>query len=157
MQRQFGNYTFQYICNIQLLTEADGHVRTFMPPQEYKNRKGLLLPIHEYGQGPFCYFRIPKNLLIMGVYILTVNDEPYYVGECENLSKRYNTGYGQISARNCFKGGQSTNCRINMLIFESYKNGSKIELWFLRTDKRKEIESELIPKMNVRQRWNRKG
>jgi hypothetical protein len=93
----------------------------------------------------------------MGVYILTVNGEPYYVGECENLSKRYNTGYGQISTRNCFKGGQSTNCRINKLIFEAYNNSSKVELWFLKTDRHKEIEAELIPIMNVREKWNRKG
>ena len=30
---------------------------------------------------------------------------------------RYNNGYGRISPRNCFQGGQSTNCRVNNLIF----------------------------------------
>ncbi len=74
------------------------------PQSRYKNNKGLLLNNH--GSGHFCKFVIPKNCMINGVYAIVVNKELKYIGECVNLSSRFNSGYGNISPRNCFKGGQ---------------------------------------------------
>lgn len=154
MQRQFGNYIFEYVCEIQPDLQENGQIKTYMPQSKYNNKKNL--PLNRYGTGPFCHIRIPTDLPYTGVYILTIDGEPYYVGECEHLSKRYNAGYGQISPKNCFKGGQPTNCRINNLIYETIRNGSYIELWFLKTGSRKGIEAELIQTLNVRTKWNRK-
>lgn len=66
---------------------------------------------------------------------------------------RFNMGYGHISPRNCYVGGQPTNCRINSLILETYKRGSHIELLFYETANRFNIESTLIKKLNPE--WNK--
>ena len=68
------------------------------------------------------------------------------MGECEDLSSRYNTGYGKISSLNCFVGGQSTNCKINTNIFNSVKSGAKVHLLFYETDDRFNVERILIEK-----------
>ena len=81
-----------------------------------------------------------------GVYVIKVEDLIKYVGECENLSGRFNTGYGNISPRNCFVGGQSTNCKINNYILNENQKGRKIHLYFVETEDRFSVERELIKK-----------
>lgn len=76
-----------------------------------------------------------------------------YVGECKNLTARFNTGYGQISPRNCFVGGQETNCRINKLILSEAVQGHGVRLWFMQTAAYKTIEMEL--RSIRRLPWNR--
>lgn len=151
MQRVFSKYNFDFITNIQPVTE-NGIIKTFMPQSRYNNKKKL--PLNRHDEGPFCKFKIPRNLTKSGVYILTVDSIPHYVGESQNLSKRYNMGYGNISPKNCFKGGQSTNCRINNLIYSTISAGSQIKLWFYETAKYKSVETELIQSLTVRDRWN---
>lgn len=133
---------FEFICEIKPLTDKDGRLIEYEPYKKYKNSAGLKL--HKYGKGPFCQFRIPSNIPKDGVYIIRVDNEVKYVGECENLSSRYNTGYGQISPRNCFAGGQSTNCKINSYILQEIKKGSKVELLFRQSEDRFTLERELI-------------
>jgi hypothetical protein len=62
-------------------------------------------------------------------------------------------GYGIISPRNCFKGGQETNCRVNNLVYEAASAGLKISLWFLQTGDYKAVESKLRATMEPE--WNR--
>ena len=50
---------------------------------------------------------------------LALDGDLRYVGECANLSARFNVGYGNISPKNCFSGGQETNCRLNNLLYEA--------------------------------------
>jgi hypothetical protein len=88
------------------------------------------------------------------VYVIAVDGKAMYVGETENLTTRYNYGYGLISPRNCFKGGQSTNCRINAFILTESSQGRVVELWFTPSTDRKGLESSLI--RDVRPPWNRK-
>jgi hypothetical protein len=85
---------------------------------------------------------------------LQVYENAAYVGETENLTVRYNNGYGRISPRNCFQGGQSANCRVNNLILDAAKNGHRIELWFTKSSDRKTLEERLIAR--IRPPWNRK-
>ena len=146
------NYTFKYICNIE--PELDGNVaiKQYKPQSRYKNQKGLKL--NKYGKGSFCKFRINKDIHRSGVYAILVNEELKYIGECVDLSDRFNTGYGQISPRNCFECGQETNCRINKSIFKEKRINNKISLWFYRTKNYKSIESQLIEKSKPS--WNRK-
>ena len=62
-------------------------------------------------------------------------------------------GYGNISPRNCFEGGQSTNCRINSDILSLFKLKKSIQLYFLETKNRFKIEHELI--INQSPVWNK--
>ena len=51
-----------------------------------------------------------------GLYSFSNNNEIKYIGRCRtNYRDRINNGYGRIAPRNCYIGGQSTNCRINHL------------------------------------------
>ena len=52
------------------------------------------------------------------------------MGECANLSVRFNAGYGNISPKNCFKGGQETNCRLNNLLYLAAAAGMRIRSGF---------------------------
>ncbi len=150
MRNTFGNHVFEYVSWIQ--PERDGCViRRFMPQSGYKNAH--CLPLNRYGGGPFCRFRVPGDLHLAGVYAITTGDNIMYVGECVDLSKRFNMGYGQVSPRNCYKGGQETNCRINNLVLQYAECGQELGLWFLRTPNRKVIETELIERYGPP--WNR--
>jgi hypothetical protein len=62
-------------------------------------------------------------------------------------------GYGIISPRNCFIGGQETNCRLNNLILLAARGGAKLSLWFLPTDEYKGVEHEL--RASEKPEWNR--
>jgi hypothetical protein len=122
-----------------------------MPQSRYLNTRQL--PLNNYGAGPFCKFNISSRFAESGVYVLTIDDEVRYVGECANLSARFNAGYGNISPKNCFKGGQETNCRLNNLIYRAACAGQKITLWFLRTADYKVIEATI--RAASRLAWNR--
>jgi hypothetical protein len=101
---KLGDYEFEYVCDIEPVRETDGTLRQHMPQDRYKNARNL--PLNRYGGGPFCKFGIPNRFRVSGVYVLTVDEELRYVGECANLSARFNAGYGNISPKNCFRGGQ---------------------------------------------------
>ncbi len=151
MKRDFAGYEFDFIAQIDPELDPSGGVREFMPQSHYQNSKSL--PLNSHGSGPFCQFRIRSDLPLQGVYVITVNSEVIYVGECQNLSERFNArGYGTIHPRNCFEGGQPTNCKINNLVLQKTKLGGKIELWFRETYDRKNLEASLIGKL--RPMWN---
>lgn len=150
---QLGGYDFHFICDIEPVQNSDGTVETVMPQSRYKNAGSLSL--NRYGNGPFCRFRIPNKTKTAGVYAILAAGQVMYIGECKNLAARYNAGYGNISPRNCFVGGQETNCRINNLILTEFVNvGSNITLWFFETDDYKRIEAELLKQPKLP--WNRK-
>lgn len=151
--KNIGKYPFEYVCAIEPERDDTGKIRRFMPQSHYKNVRGL--PVHQYGRGPFCRFRVPRNLQLQGVYTLLVDEQVKYVGECVNLSSRFNMGYGQISPRNCFVGGQRTNCKINRYILEVAETGRQIEVRFYETLERPAVEGELIA--SFRPPWNSQG
>ena len=146
-------YPFQYVCEIVPKLNENGKPKEYTPHLRYNNSKNI--PLHKYGRGPFCQFEIPKEYYgKKGVYIILVNGEIKYVGECEDLGVRFNRGYGHISPRNCYIGGQPTNCRINSLILETYNKDLQIELLFYETkEDRFNIESILIKELNPE--WNK--
>jgi len=152
-KRNFSGYGFARVCLIQPECDQDGQPRQYLPQGEYSNARGL--PLHRYGAGPFCRFRIPADLHVGGVYLLALNDSVCYVGECENLSLRFNIGYGQISPRNRYEGGQQTNCRLNHLILEALRGRHRIELWFHEASDRQAVERRLIA--NLAPPWNNQG
>jgi hypothetical protein len=148
---QIGAWKFEKICEIELMRDANGTLMSFEPQSRYQNARNL--PLNKYGRGPFGKFKIPTTVGTAGVYAIIVNDVTSYIGECENLSTRYNMGYGNISPRNCFVGGQETNCRINTLIFLAATQGRRISLWFHKTEAFKSIERDL--RSNLKPEWNR--
>jgi hypothetical protein len=127
-----------------------GAINEYSPHKKYIN--AAVAKINKYGMGPFCKFRIPANLNLAGVYAIKVEDSIKYVGECESLSRRFNAGYGNISPRNCFIGGQSTNCKINSYILKEKQKGCKIHLYFVETDDRILLGRELITQ--YKPEWN---
>jgi hypothetical protein len=146
-----GGYDFRRVGDIEPITAPDGSARQFMPQERYKNVR--MLPLNRYGAGPFCKFTISSRFQESGVYFLMIADEIKYAGECVNLSARFNTGYGNISPKNCFKGGQDTNCRLNNLVFLATTTGERISLWFFPTADYKAIEAVL--RSTLKPAWNR--
>ncbi|HRU39758.1 MAG TPA: hypothetical protein P5511_07770 [Candidatus Goldiibacteriota bacterium] len=112
--------------------------------------------LHSYGEGPFSKFEITdKNVFWKkGLYAFFLDGGIVYVGRCkDNYRNRFNAGYGNISPRNCYKIGRSTNCRINNLITSN--RDKQIELYICPTNDDKEIEAserKLIEK--YRPIWN---
>jgi len=153
---KFGDKIFSHVCNIEPNRLSTNQVEDFFPQSRYKNAKDLKL--HKYGSGPFCKFKIPTNYKISGVYLVQVNEKIKYVGECQSLSDRFNAGYGNISPRNCFEGGQSTNCKVNSYIYQEISAGNIVSIWFysmentskqLRCDLENKLYNQLIPEWNA--------
>ena len=153
MKKCIGQYEFQFICEIMPLKDSQRVIFEYNPRHRYEKKESCEL--NHYGKLPFCKFSIPANFTDCGVYAIVVDDTVVYVGECENLTRRFGgQGYGNISPRNCYKNGQSTNCRINNLVLQMVKQNKTISLYFVQTDKRKTIETELLelykPVWNIR-------
>ncbi len=148
----WGKYNFEWAAQIRPQLDNAGAVQTFQPAADYPNPQGLAL--HRYGQGPFCKFRITGDRAEAGVYAITSSNKLMYVGECTNLATRFNNGYGSISPRACYEGGQPAYCRINQLIYEALKSNQNVEVWFSRATNRQEIVADLIK--TLKPVWNRR-
>ena len=154
--RTFAHYKFNLVGPIRLERDTRGEVIEHFPQSRFDNVSNL--PLNKYGAGPFCRFQVARGWHVSGVYVLTIGEKPLYIGECENLDRRWGpNGYGNISPRNCFKGGQETNCRINNLICVGAKSGAEFKLWFYPVDggkhARRAVENELVSVL--RPPWNR--
>ena len=142
---------FDRVCEIKAFSKK-GKIIEYTPQNMYGKRGKSKL--HKYGGGKFCGFHVDAGD-DEGTYILTVNGVPYYVGECVKLNRRFNSGYGRISPRNCYEGGQQTNCRINKEILKELKEGKRILLYFYKNQNRKIIETEVISQLGTKHYWNR--
>lgn len=138
---KIGKYEFNYIETLELLNNKEGKLY-YKPQSRYKKAKESSL--HEFGSGEFCKFKLNNAKNISGVYAWIINDEVIYIGEAVNFKKRFNMGYGIISPRNCFVGGQKTNCKMNKVVLDTYKNGQNIDIYFYETKDYKAIEKELL-------------
>ncbi len=156
MDRILVGRSFRIVGPILPVCDESGAVIKEFPQSRFHNDSDL--PLNRYGDGPFCRFRVARGWRRSGIYVLIGGDDPLYIGECENLESRWGpTGYGTISPRNCYKGGQETNCRINNLIFNGAKTGTAFYLWFhpIKGDKRARlsVESELVSALHPS--WNK--
>lgn len=144
-------YDFVHVTFIVPERDPRGRLLEFMPQARYRNR--LSFPLNPNGSGPFCKFRVRAAPGLAGVYAVTVDGRVTYLGECEDLAERWGSrGYGSIQPRNCFVGGQSTNCKVNHLILRAAQAGASVELWFHGTLDRKAIEAEL--RRRLKPPWN---
>jgi len=147
----FSGIPFVKVDKIELERDSEGNIIEYFPQSRYKNIKNLKL--HKYGEGPFCKFQISNSWMWKsGVYIFLVDNDPKYVGECINLASRINMGYGNISPRNCYEGGQRTNCKINHLVLKAIKNKSTVTLLFHETESGSQVEKYLLKELEPE--WN---
>ena len=139
-------YSFRFIQ--QLIPDCEkGKALRFYPQKDYDNRKGL--PLSRYGHGAFCRFSV-RAPAAPGVYLWVCEGEIVYIGETTDLARRFNTGYGSIAPRNCYAGGQSTNCRMNQVVLACFEQGRPIELYFCETRDNKRVELELLNAIHTR-------
>jgi hypothetical protein len=143
---------FSLVGDIEPARDTSGRIIEFMPQAKY--RDAVTAHLHQYGDGPFCKFRVATTCG-EGVYAFVVEGAVKYIGECEDLASRMNNGYGNISPRNCYDGGQPTNCRVNALVRDEAARGHRITLWFHATHNRKLVEADVI--WALQPPWNRAG
>lgn len=148
---QVGGYEFQYLQDLLPDTDEHGNLVKYYPQDGYKNEKNL--PLLSVGSGAFCRFSVDAGNW-PGVYLWVVGDRIIYIGETVDLKRRFNTGYGYISARNCFVGGQSTNCKMNKLVLKLYEQGDMVSLYFHNTTDYKRVELDLL--MQIKTPYNEK-
>lgn len=141
------NYTFRSMGHIMPQMRDDGSVFIDRPQKRYSNPKNLGYNRYCNEETEFTTFKIEGLPSSKGVYIWLIEGEEdlSYIGECVDFRKRFSpTGYGRISPRNCFIGGQSTNCKMNQEVLKKWKEGKVFHLYILETEKHKEIEEVLI-------------
>lgn len=142
-------FGYNFYCVQQLIPECvNGKVKEYYPQNNYKNKDGLSL--FYYGSGAFCHFSIDAPS-VSGVYLWMVENEIIYIGETLDLRQRFNVGYGNIAPRNCYVGGQSTNCKMNKVVMEYYKKGKPVNLYFYATPNYKRVELELLVRIRYKQ------
>lgn len=151
-ERSFGAWTFRYVGLIEPERCPDGSVKEFLPQDRYA--KAVETSLNRYGAGPFCRFKVPGAPHRSGVYVLTSDDNLCYVGIAQDLAQRWGlSGYGSIQPKNCYVGGQSTNCKVNAAVLPEVKAGRRLDLYFLETaDDRQAIEKRLI--RDLHPLWN---
>ena len=154
--RPSGEYALMTVCGYpfhflqELVPEQEnGRIREFYPQSSYQNKEGL--PLLYHGHGAFCRFTIDAPA-VSGVYLWVNNGQILYIGETADLRQRFNVGYGNISPRNCYLGGQSTNCKMNKVVLEYAKKNSPIRLYFYPTQNYKQVELELL--RNISTKYN---
>lgn len=145
-------HRFRLLQRLIPQTNADDEVFRDYPHERYNNEKNHKLLHH--GKGPFCRFSIHEWAL-PGVYLWVVDDTIIYIGETENLQKRFNAGYGLISPRKCFEGGQHTNCKMNNVLLSLHEQGKAVELYFYQTPDHQMLERNLLAK--IRPPYNARG
>lgn len=154
-----GNETFRFhsMGYIEPLKTENGLIVVDKPQRRYRNLKGLDYNKHCDADTEFTEFRVEGLPSSKGVYVWLIDNEKElsYIGEGVNLRKRFSsTGYGKISPRNCFVGGQSTNCKMNHEVLEKWNEGKCFHLYILETERHKGIEKKLImkyhPELNVK-------
>ena len=134
---------FEHFARITPEARPDGRPMEDMPQSRYVRAQST--PLNRHGTGPFCRFAVPGLTEAAGVYAITVARRLVYVGIATNLRRRWGpSGYAQIQPRNCFKGGQSTNCKVNHAILAATQDRLAIDLWIHRTGHPRPLEERLI-------------
>ena len=99
----------------------------------------------------FCKFELNKKRIDewkdkgqAGVYVWLDKEKIVYIGETTDLYDRFKNGYGSISPRNVFYGGQSTNCKMN---YVAKIHRKRLEIYVKECNKgedNKKIEKKLL-------------
>jgi hypothetical protein len=144
---------FDCASSIELTRTPDGRPVLETPHLRYANLQNLAL--NPYGLGPFSRLVLRRLPSEPGVYAI-VNDtgQVLYVGKArDSIAERWGPrGYQVIHPRNCFVGGQNTNCHINGSIVKTISEGIRLNLYTHVTDQPGPLETRLIA--ILRPPWN---
>ena len=144
-------FRFEFVQELEPERDETGKIKEFRPQSHYKNKATCKL--HDHGKGSFCEFTVcPTCKGRSGVYALFCGEKLLYVGKCIDLYKRFRNGYGHIAPKNCYKGGRSTNCRVNKMILEECGKGKRITCFFHETSKYGAVETTLLETLDTP--WN---
>ncbi|WP_163518256.1 hypothetical protein [Gelidibacter japonicus] len=88
----------------------------FLIKLKNNRNQDYLLYLNKYGDKKYCFFKIDKHLKEKGIYCFIVDDEIVYLRRSKKTFKERINEYGRITAYNCLKDGQATNCNINTKI-----------------------------------------
>ncbi len=142
---------FVHAAAIEPERDPDGALLELTPQSRYASATAMRL--NRYGSGPFCRFFIEGLPRTSGVYVVTVDNVPVYVGVAVNLAKRWGpAGYANISPRACYENGQSTNCKVNKYLLRAAREGCQIDLWIHENPDPAPIEASLISRIDPP--WN---
>jgi hypothetical protein len=150
-----GGIDFTLIGELDPDRDANGEPLEFMPQAAYG--KAATTSLNPHGKGPFCRLRIAQQVREPGIYALMAADRVRYIGIADDLAERWGPrGYGVIHPRNCYAGGQPTNCKINAMVLREVKAGNRLHLYFARVlEGRRQVEARLVaalrPPLNGRQ------
>lgn len=148
-----GGLQFDHASSIDVVRNDDGSARLETPHARYANSNNL--PLNPHGLGPFARLALQPLPSRPGIYaILEGSRRVLYIGRArDSLSTRWGPrGYAVIHPRNCFVGGQSTNCRVNALIVQAIVQGSGLALYVHVTPDSTELETQLIARLKPP--WN---
>lgn len=139
--------------NLNFSLPRDGEIQIFESPL-FPQRRYRGVHNHDFLQGidentQFCSFRMTGLPRTCGVYLWVVDDEIIYIGETINFYKRFNDGYGNISPRNCYQGGQSTNVKMNRAALDLWQKGKRIEIYVCETNEYRRIETILLSRITT--------
>jgi hypothetical protein len=111
--------------------------------------------LNKYGDLEYSIFSLAnkEQYNLKGVYFYYLNNELKYIGRCrDSMQKRVNSRYGKISPKNCFKDGQSTNCKVNAFVTK-YREDIELKIFVMDDVKEiEELESRLI--LEFEPEWN---
>lgn len=137
------DYVFDYIDEIKPERYVNGNIITYNPKERYAKKS--VVNLNKYGNLDFCRFTVNNLPAKSGVYALYEDDILIYIGRAKNLSIRWGKmNYGSISPKNCYVGGQSTNCKVNNYIYGAAKSGKKLELYIYVTQNYIQVEKQLL-------------
>ena len=142
---QIGGYDFSLGSVIDLRRSPDGTPLLEYPHLRFDNVKNVEL--NKYGAGPFVTLILtPPPPKAQGVYAVVADStQVMYIGQAANtIRQRWAMGAAKISPRNCFDGGQPTNCHLNTLVRRAVADGRSLELYVLTTPEYDSIERTLI-------------
>lgn len=125
---------------------------------ELKNRQDpfYLEFLNEYGDAEYALFKIENSQYLdkRGLYLWYIDGKVMYIGRCrDSFGRRINQGYGRIHPKNCYIDGQSTNCRLNNLIFQHRRNTRFFVSPMDDEQKIIDMERKLIPEFDPP--WNK--
>jgi len=145
-KRLICGFPFVHVAALEPERDAHGTVREYSP---------LAPGGSALSDSPFCRFPFPGDRQVAGVYAVIVDDRAMYIGKTNNLSRRFGPGeYGHIVVP-APGNPQVTNRRVNHGILEAANRGAKIEVWFHQTDRRDDVESTVISRLELP--WNREA
>ena len=141
---------FDYICDININKNGNALHRG-----SFRGLKKHTRNISTRDGDEFCSFRIPSLLHwerheVGGVYVICQTSPrltAYYIGETDNLSNRFNMGYGNISKKYFAPHA----AKINKKIYEKIEAGNLLQIYFYNVPdeaERKEDEKDVIRKEN---------